>query len=81
MANQGLTTYTERLAQNPDFQEFITALEGDAVLKLELLVSLPANSDKVEPLRGEIKGLLQRLDAPHVYQRMLSKRRERITNG
>lgn len=77
-----LQTYIERLQQNPDFQQLLTALEGDAVLKLDQLVYLPAQTDplKVEALRGEVRALFTVLDKPQVYQAQLSKRRERMTS-
>lgn len=81
MPNQGMTTYVERLVANPDYQALVAEMEQDAVMKLDRLVSLPPHSDQVEPLRASIRTLLDMLDAPHVYQRQLVKRRERAQNG
>lgn len=84
MSDPTLSTYIDRLRDNPDFQALETELEKDIAQKLDALISQPAgtSAEKIEALRGEIKGLLARLVKPQrVHSQLIARRREQAQNG
>lgn len=84
MSDPTLSTYIDRLRDNPDFQALETEIEKDIAQKLDALISQPAgtSAEKIEALRGEIKGLMARLVKPQrVHAQLIARRREQAQNG
>lgn len=79
-----LATYIERLRDNPDFQAYEDEIVKDIAQKLDALISQPAgtSAEKIEALRGEIKGLMARIVKPQrVHMQLITRRREQVQNG
>lgn len=74
-----LRDYVERLSDDADYQMLYEGIEAECARLLESLVMQPAGApaDKIEALRGEIRGMLKLVEAPAVARRVIKERRER----